>query len=56
MGAPVVLSKEDRLWALKEAALLAGYEFEQAVNVFYIEEMLQVQKLLLAMIKELEDE
>lgn len=51
-----VLSKEDRLWALKEAALLAGYEFEQSVDVSYVEEMLQVQRFLLAMIKELEDE
>jgi len=56
MGAPVVLRQEDKLWALGEAALLAGCEAEKAKSVFYLEEMLQVKKFLLAMIKELENE
>jgi hypothetical protein len=48
--------REEKIWALEEAALLAGYEAEEATSLHYLEEMHRVKKVLLNLAKEIENE
>jgi len=50
------MTKEEKLWALDEAALLAGYEAEEATSLPYIDEMHKVKRILIQIRKEIEED